>query len=130
MEDSLSSNYSIEKEDLARKFAYKMGREQGIDKLLKEYEIDVIFGPPESGICCYASAAGKDITIIISFIIINIHLGYPMINLPLGYVNSYGRPFGMGVITTAGKEALLIKVMSAWEATFPSRRPPPIENFY
>jgi amidase len=44
--------------------------------------------------------------------------------MPLGYVDYNGRPFGLSVAAPAGKEDLLVKVMSAWEATFPERKPP------
>lgn len=45
--------------------------------------------------------------------------------MPLSYLDYNGRPFGVAAITKKGQEALLVKVMSAWEATFPPRRPPP-----
>jgi len=55
--------------------------------------------------------------------------GYPIASLPLGYLELNGRPFGMAALASAHQEATLIKVQSAWEATFPLRRPPPRENF-
>lgn len=47
--------------------------------------------------------------------------------MPLGYLDFNGRPFGMTVIASGHQEATLIKVQSAWEATFPARQPPPYE---
>jgi amidase len=38
-----------------------------------------------------------------------------------------GRPFALLAVAKAHQEATLIKVMSAWEATFPARKPPPLE---
>lgn len=46
--------------------------------------------------------------------------------MPLSYLELHGRPFGMAAISRAHDEATLIKVLSAWEATFPKRRPPPL----
>lgn len=83
-------------------------RTDGIDDILKTYDVDVIIGPTESKMCSYAASAG-----------------YPIATLPLGYLDFNGRPFGLCCIARAYEEALLIKVQSAWEATFPARRPPP-----
>lgn len=52
--------------------------------------------------------------------------GYPIAGMPLGYLEFNGRPFGMAAITSGHQEATLIKVQSAWEATFPPRQPPPL----
>ena len=34
----------------------------------------------------------------------------------------------MQIIAKAHQEALLIQAQSAWEATFPSRQPPPLDD--
>ena len=44
--------------------------------------------------------------------------------MPLGYLDIDGRPFGMAALAAGGREDVLIKAMSAWEATFPPRRVP------
>lgn len=54
--------------------------------------------------------------------------GYPIASLPLGYLDFNGRPFGMAALASGHQEGTLIKVQSAWEATFPPRRPPPKVN--
>jgi amidase len=48
--------------------------------------------------------------------------------MPLSYLEYNGRPFSVSAIAGRGQEALLIKVMSAWEATFPARKPPPMAD--
>jgi hypothetical protein len=54
-------------------------------------------------------------------------LGYPIASLPLGYLNDFnGRPFGLVALASAHQDALLVRVQSAWEVTFPKRRPPPL----
>lgn len=55
-------------------------------------------------------------------------VGYPGATLPLGYLDFNGRPFGFQIVAKAHQEALLIQVQSAWEATFPKRRPPPLHE--
>lgn len=48
-----------------------------------------------------------------------------MANLPLGYLNFNGRPFGLCAIATANNEGLLLQLMSAWEENFNRDRKPP-----
>lgn len=45
--------------------------------------------------------------------------------MPLSYLNYNGRPFGVSAIAGRGRDDVLVKVMSAWEATFGARKPPP-----
>ena len=52
--------------------------------------------------------------------------GYPIATMPLGYLDFNGRPFGLCIIARAHQDALLLKVLSAWEATFGPRLPPPL----
>ncbi|KAK4460365.1 amidase family [Cladorrhinum samala] len=84
---------------------------QGIDKVLDENGVDVIVGPGDGPLFVISGTAG-----------------YPGASLPLGYLDFNGRPFGLQVIAKAHQEALLIQVQSAWEATFPQRRPPPLDD--
>lgn len=85
-----------------------LSRDEGVEKILKEHGVDVIIGPTDSGLTSMASASG-----------------FPLCAMPLSYLDYNGRPFGVSAIAGRNQEALLIKVMSAWEATFPARRPPP-----
>jgi len=87
-----------------------VGRDRGIDATLSKYNIDVIIGPNEGEWTSLAACAG-----------------YPLATLPLGYLDYNGRPFALLAVAKAHQEATLIKVMSAWEATFPARKPPPLE---
>jgi len=83
-------------------------KELGIDKALEEYGVDVIMGTPTGRSATVAALAG-----------------YPVGTVPLGYARFNGRPYGMAVIARANEEGLILRVMSAWEATFPKRQPPP-----
>ncbi|PVH79048.1 amidase signature enzyme [Cadophora sp. DSE1049] len=84
-----------------------VGREQGIDKTLKDFDIDVIIGPADSSVNLIIAAAG-----------------YPSATMPLSYLDYNGRPFGLIAFTTAGGEKTLLKLMKAWEDTFPKRQVP------
>lgn len=46
--------------------------------------------------------------------------------MPMSYLEFNERPFGLAAITTANNEDVLLKVLDAWETTFPKRRPPPL----
>lgn len=48
-----------------------------------------------------------------------------MAAMPLSYLDFNGRPFGLAALAGRNQEALLVQLMSAWEDTFPPRKPPP-----
>ncbi|VUC23994.1 unnamed protein product [Clonostachys rosea] len=79
---------------------------KGIDKILKEYNLDVIIGPADSQFTKIAAAAG-----------------YPVASLPLGRLDYNGRRFGMLAIAGENGEAKLSETMGAWHATFGAMEP-------
>ncbi|ATY58913.1 amidase family [Cordyceps militaris] len=112
LEKALADKSTAEELEEALLLARKVARDEGIDKILREYDLDVIIGPAESPMPTIACASG-----------------YPIASLPLGYLDFNGRPFGMAAVASGHQEAVLIKVQSAWEATFPPRQPPPYAVF-
>ncbi|KAH6623823.1 amidase signature domain-containing protein [Chaetomium tenue] len=84
-----------------------VARDRGVDRVLTKYDVDVILGPTDSGLPSMAAAGG-----------------YPLCAMPLSYLDYNGRPFGVSAIAARGRDDLLVKVMSAWEATFDQRKPP------
>ncbi|CAD6586563.1 MAG: hypothetical protein ASARMPRED_002760 [Alectoria sarmentosa] len=88
-----------------------IGRDRGIDETFKKYDINVLVGPAESPLTVFAAATG-----------------YPIASLPLGYLDFNGRPHALAAIAAEHQEATLIQLQSAWEATFPARRPPPLST--
>lgn len=52
--------------------------------------------------------------------------GYPVGNVPLGYLDFNGRPFGLAVLAAKDQEAKILKFMNAWEGTFGPRQVPPL----
>ncbi|PTB38711.1 uncharacterized protein TrAFT101_006733 [Trichoderma asperellum] len=83
----------------------KFGRDQGVDKIFKEHGLNIIMGPLESPLYYFAAACG-----------------YPVAAMPLGYLDHNGRPHGLCAV--AKEEGLLIQLQSAFERTFPPRKPP------
>jgi amidase len=53
-----------------------------------------------------------------------VYTGFPIATLPISVIDFNGRPFGLTVAALPHNEAMLVKVMSAWEATFPPRKTP------
>ncbi|KAI1122078.1 putative glutamyl-tRNA amidotransferase subunit A [Nemania abortiva] len=88
----------------------KISRDQGIDKILQEHNVDVILGPADSFITSFAAASG-----------------YPIACMPLSYLKFNGRPLALAALAGRNQDATLIKMMRAWEVTFPKREPPPLE---
>ncbi|KAH0593042.1 hypothetical protein MHUMG1_09289 [Metarhizium humberi] len=84
-------------------------RGDGVDHILQKYQVDVIIGPADSFLTSMATGSG-----------------YPIAGMPLSYLDFNGRAFGLAAIAGQNQEALLVKVLSAWEATFPPRKPPPM----
>ncbi|KAH7397975.1 amidase signature domain-containing protein [Cadophora sp. MPI-SDFR-AT-0126] len=89
----------------------QLGGPDGIDRAMKEHQVDVIIAPSNSPVSSISAAAG-----------------YPIATVPLGIIDKYKVPFGISVISTAFAEVKLLKFMSAFEATFPKIPPPPIQE--
>jgi amidase len=102
----------------------RLAREDGIDRLLGEHDLDAIVAPTtcppwlidwvngdnrSGGSACPAAVAG-----------------YPSITVPGGYV--FGLPVGLSFFATAFKEAELIRLAIAFENATQARRPPPFAD--
>ncbi|MDO7905682.1 amidase family protein [Paenibacillus sp. JX-17] len=87
----------------ARQRDWKAAREDGIDRLIAEHQLDVILCP---GVTDSPAVAG-----------------YPAIMIPVG-VREDGMPFGISLTASAYSEPLLIEAAYALEQLLPSRRPP------
>lgn len=77
------------------------------DEMIKAYDIDVIIAPGDCMLSEYAAAGG-----------------FPIGTLPMSYLDFNGRPAGLLVMAPRHKDSTLVKVMSAWEATFDPRKEP------
>ena len=112
----------LEHHDKLLAHARLVGREIGIDAALKKWNIDVIIAPADSAYNLLVSAAGRLSSVDNKHF--SCSIGYPSATMPLSYLKFNGRPIGLAAFTTKHREDTLLKVLSAWEATFPARRPP------
>ncbi|KAI9772633.1 MAG: hypothetical protein M1840_000227 [Geoglossum simile] len=110
LKDCVKTHLDPETYEALRHSTSRAVREDGVDKILREYNLDVIIGPADSDMETVYGISG-----------------YPVVTLPLGYLDLNGRPFGLAAITSAYGEATLLRVASAWEKTFSKRRPPKLE---
>ncbi|KAJ8125494.1 hypothetical protein O1611_g8145 [Lasiodiplodia mahajangana] len=84
-----------------------ISKDNGIDKLFREQNLNILAFPMDS-LMVFVSAAS----------------GYPIATMPLGVIPEDGRPYGLGIMAQAGREDLMFQFMSAFEAHFPSRALP------
>lgn len=101
-----------------------IGRVEGLDKVFADYNINVLLGPADGAMTTFAAAAGLYHSAPAWPTLRLTVPGYPIASLPFGYVDSIGRPFGLAAIAPGDGDALLIQLMSAWEASFPRRKLP------
>ena len=106
-EAALSTSPDSEAYRVAKRTARKNSQENGIDYALRKFNVSVIMVPAEGPSSAMAALSG-----------------YPIATAPLGYLAEEGRPFGIAVFATAGREHSLLKFLAAWEKTFPARKAP------
>jgi amidase len=90
---------------------------EGVDKVIKEHNVDVIVGPCDSffaGVGVGARAYFS--SILYRHLLLIIFTEYPLASIPFGYVKSSGRSYGLHVIAKAHEEGKMISFMSAWES--------------
>src|SRR5437762_3056106 len=85
--------------------------EDGVDKILREYNLDVIIWPADSDMEIVYGVSGMGINPSCrdenGLSRADHEIGYPVVTLPLGYLDLNGRPFGLAAITSAYGEATL-----------------------
>lgn len=101
-------------------------RDKGVDFILEKHNVDVIIGPSDDFLSSIAACAGITHCVLSRDLQMLTLEGYPIAQAPLSYLEYNERPFGVSILAKAGQDALLVKVLSAWEATFPRRRSPPL----
>jgi len=81
-----------------------LGRDIGVDAVMKENGLDLIAAPGDSSLCVFAASTG-----------------YPLAMVPLGVLDYNGRPFGICVIAKAGQEGKLLSFAASYERASPAR---------
>ena len=105
----------------------RVAGEEGIEKLFKEKDLNLLAFSADCLFFEIASAAGKPFLLSSPLnprlqLFISLTLtGVPIASMPLGILDYNGRPFGLGLVAQAGGEDLMIQFMSAFEASFPKR---------
>ncbi|PNP44102.1 hypothetical protein TGAMA5MH_04387 [Trichoderma gamsii] len=105
LELSEKSNVTSEDRESHVSHLTEFGRDQGVNKIFDEHDLNIIMGPIESPLYYFAAACG-----------------YPVAAMPLDYLDYNGRPHGLCAV--AKEEGLLIQLQSAYERAFPPRKPP------
>ena len=91
----------------------RLGGSEGVDPLFNKENLDIIAGPADSALVCFAAAAG-----------------YPVACLPMSVLKDSGRPFGICVMAKTGGEKILLDFMKKWEKLFPHCEiPKPLSNW-
>ncbi|KAI1127061.1 amidase signature domain-containing protein [Nemania abortiva] len=106
--DTIENPISTEQYQNAVEVCRRVARDNGIDKVILEHELDLVAFPMDSPCPRVAAAAG-----------------YPIATMPLGTLNHNGRPFGLAIIAKAGQENIMFSFMSAFEANSKPRVVPP-----
>ncbi|KAH8601513.1 amidase family protein [Bisporella sp. PMI_857] len=75
--------------------------------LFSKYDVDVIIAPTDSPLFRFSGAGG-----------------FPTATLPISCIDFNGRPFGLTIAALPHNEAMLFKVIGAWETTFPPIKTP------
>lgn len=139
LEQGLTFGDSVETRE--KLTAHSKAVAENFDEMIEKYDIDVIIAPGDCMLSEYAAAGGQSILFVLAsyfyfslfnhdFIPFPHHLtqfmclGFPIGTLPMSYLVFNGRPAGLLVAAQRHKDSTLIKVMSAWEATFNPRKEP------
>jgi len=106
----------------ARSQARRMAGEQGIDALLRAYQLDALVAPT-TGTAWPINSPGGDAFPGGNYSAAAV-AGYPSLSVPMGHVD--GLPVGLLFVGTAWAEPRLIELAYAYEQRTMARRPPPL----
>ena len=96
---------------------------EGVDKIVAEHGVDVVVCLSDSYLAGVSVGARKFSTTGTRHRKTGT-IGYPMAGLPLGYIESSGRPYELQVVARANEETKRVKSMAARESISPPRRVP------
>lgn len=99
---------------------HQLGREQGIDAVLQQFQLDALVAPTNP-VPWKIDLLDGDHDLGASSTPTSL-AGYPAINVPAGF--SFGLPVGITFMGTAWSEPTLIKIASGFEAVTQARKPP------
>lgn len=118
--DAINHDFTSADYEAAKATFQTEALEKGVQKVMEENKLDSIIGPTDGPLASISAAIGKLLRPVQRFAV-DTHLGGPIATMPVGLLSLYGRPFGLSVMTLPNHDIVLLKVLSAWEATFPRR---------
>ena len=101
--------------------SHRLSRDEGIDRVMQEQQIDAIVGPT-SGIPAPGDYTGSSRAAGGGCSTPPAMAGYPNMTVPMGFL--FGLPVGMSLFGRAWTEGTLIRVAYAYEQAANHRRPP------
>ncbi|HKK07320.1 MAG TPA: amidase [Gemmatimonadota bacterium] len=100
---------------------HRLTRDEGIDKVMKEHDLDALVAPT-SGPPWLIDLVNGDVGAGGSFTSPAAVAGYPHVTVPAGY--AFGLPVGFSFVGTAWSEPTLLKLAYAFERATRARRTP------
>ncbi len=101
----------------------RFSREEGIDKVMREHNLDAIVSPTGSPAWVTDHINGDNYSISSSSP--SARAGYPVITVPMGYID--GLPVGISFFGTAWSEPILLEIAYAYEQATQHRRAPELK---
>ena len=98
-------------------------REEGIDRVMDEHELDAIAAP--SGSPAWMTDLTLGDNLMVSSSAPSARAGYPVITVPMGAID--GLPVGLSLFGRAWSEPVLIEIAHVYERETDQRRPPEFE---
>jgi Asp-tRNAAsn/Glu-tRNAGln amidotransferase A subunit and related amidases len=102
----------------------KYSRQEGIDKVMKEHNLDAIVSPTGSPAWTSDLVNGDNYSISSSSP--SARAGYPVITVPMGYIDEL--PVGISFFGSAWSEPVLLEVAYSFEQATMQRRPPTFKD--
>ena len=112
--------FSQQEYEEALERSHRLSREEGIDAVLAEHDLDALVAPTGSPAWPIDLVNGDHFLGASSYV--SAMAGYPIINVTAGY--AFGLPVGVSFMGTAYSEPTLIKLASGFEHVYPQRRAP------
>jgi len=100
--ESLNSKLTAEESEIAFQAIKKKAGDDGMAKYMAEHDLDLMVSNSECSLISFTACAS-----------------YPSATVPLGNLKTDGRPYGLFLLAKRGREDLMFRFMSAWEATMP-----------
>jgi len=103
----LNDRISAEKHDAAAAALRRIAQEDGMAKLMREQDLDIILSGSDAELISFSACAG-----------------WPVATVPVGNLTKNGQPWGMFVLPRDGRLDLLVRFMLVFSGIFDKVSPP------